>query len=189
MGGLFISPSGRTRRMNATLVFAIGACLLPGLASAEEPTYGFECDTPPGHYSYWTHSISSSHMTVAGTVTVNEKREDPKWNPTIGVLLYPLNEPGRPFGLQIFELNAQKDVLFLRLTVPGSDDEAPFAMIPSDTKSIPFRLSIAADGTLEVTAAGKSTSRKLEGFRPKRLQLSCSTGDFEFLDIKVSERN
>jgi hypothetical protein len=174
--------------MKASILLALGGCFLARLSPAAEPSYDFECDTPAGHYSYWSRTISHGTATISGTITVNEKRADPRWNPTITAMFY-LESGKSGFGLQIFMDGIAKDVFFLRITQPGSTKETPFGTIPSDTKSIPFTVSLDQHGMLQVSVAGQSGSEKIEGFRPKLIQLSCSTGDIEFKNVTVSERS
>jgi len=159
--------------------------MLGGVAYAAEPVHEFECDTPAGHFSFWSQTLKAGKLTVTGTVDINEKREHERWNPAASILL--VGNPNGTLGLQIYTLSTQKDVFNLRITEPQTKDEAPFAKIPADTTSIPFSLSLAKDGKLTVTAAGKSASTTIKGFKPRKLQLSCSTGDFFFRDFTISQ--
>ena len=94
------------RKMKTPILVALGGCLLTRLSVAAEPTYDFECDTPPGHYSYWTRTVTHSNVKLAGTITVNEKREHERWNPTISAVFYPDGKKGG-FGLQIYSISTQ----------------------------------------------------------------------------------
>ena len=41
------------------------------------------------------------------------------------------------------------------------------------------------DDLLDVTVAGKTAHAMVEGFEPRKFQLSCTTGDFLFHDIVI----
>ena len=134
--------------MNHTnAIVAAGLLAVNGLALAAEPVFEFECDTPAGHYSHWSQTLDSGKLTVEGTVTIHEKREHDRWNPVASALF--IGNPSGGFGLQIYTLKAQQDVLLLRITEPQTRDETPFAMLAGDTKSIPFSLTLGKDGRLD----------------------------------------
>jgi hypothetical protein len=73
--------------------------------------------------------------------------------------------------------------------LPGKGNKEIFATIPRTEKVIPFRVSLDATGALKIAAAGQETSAQVEGFTAKKLQLSCSTGDFEFQQVRVQGHN
>ena len=167
-------------------IAVIQACLLLslGCAHAAEPVHEFECDTPAGHFSYWSRTLQPGKVTLSGTLDIQEKREHERWNPAMSALL--VGKQGS-LGLQVYALHSRKGILFLRITEPGTKDEEPFAMIPGDTTSIPFSLVFGKDGTLAVTAAEKAASTTIKGFKPDKLKLSCSTGDFLFKDVRIGK--
>jgi hypothetical protein len=161
--------------------------LISGSALAgEPPVHQFECDTPPGHYSYWTRSLSSGDISVEGTIAVNELRADKRWHPTV-LISFSSNSPGERIGLQIYTLGSGSDELHLRVLLPGKDNEELFATISRTEKLVPFTVSLSSSGTLKVTAAGHEHSAEVKGFTAEKLQLSCSTGDFEFQQIRVTD--
>jgi hypothetical protein len=171
--------------MKTFVALAIAACMPGSLAHAAEPAHEFACDTPAGHFSYWSQTLKPGKVKVTGTLEISEKREHERWNPTMTALL--VADPKRSFGLQVYSLKSQEDVWFLRITEPDTRDEEPFAMLPGDTTSIPFSLTFTKDGTLEVTAAGKTAKTKVNGFKPGKIRLSCSTGDFLFKDVTIGK--
>jgi hypothetical protein len=166
--------------------FASCAVLLcvTGLVRAAEPVHEFECDTPEGHSSYWSTTISSKKVTVAGTIDIKEKREHDRWNPVANVFLIAKGSRDA-LGLQIYTLKSQSGFLLLGLAKPNTDLEPPFAMLPGDTTTIQFSMSLAGNGTLTVMAADKSTSTSTKDFVAEKVQLSCSTGDFRFSNVKI----
>jgi len=170
-------------RMTAILT----GCLLVigGIARAADPIHEFECDTPAGHFSHWSQTLEPGKVTVTGTISINEKREHERWNPVASALL--IGNPSGTLGLQVYTLKTQKDVLLLRITEPETRDPAPFAMLPGDTTNIAFSLTLGKDGTLAVTAAGKTASTTIKGFKPRKFQLSCSTGDFLFSEVAIGQ--
>jgi len=169
--------------MKSFVALAFATCMAGSLARAAEPVHEFECDTPAGHFSYWSQTLKPGKVKVAGTLEISDKRQHERWNPTMTALF--VADPKGSFGLQVYSLKSQADVWFLRITEPDRQDEEPFAMIPGDTTSIPFSLAFTKDGTLEVTAAGKTARATVKGFKPGKIRFSCSTGDFLFKDITI----
>jgi hypothetical protein len=165
---------------------ALISLTMVSLARAADPVHEFECDTPAGHVSHWSQTLQSGKLAVAGTLDIKERREHERWNPVASVML--VAKPTGSLGLQIYTLKAQKDVLLVRITEPETRQEAPYATIAVETTSIPFSISFAKDGTLNVTAGGKSASTTIKGFRPDRIQLSCSTGNFMFKDVTINQK-
>jgi len=155
-----------------------------GVARATESAHEFECDTPAGHSSYWSTTISSKKVTITGTVTIKEKREHEQWNPVANVFLVS-GDSGGALGLQIYTMKSQGDHLLLGIAKPHADLEPPFAMLPGDTTTIPFSITLAGDGKLTVTAADKSASTSIKDFAAEKVMLSCSTGDFHFASVKI----
>jgi hypothetical protein len=60
--------------------------------------------------------------------------------------------------------------------------------IPATKDPIPFRMSLDASGLLKVTLAGSDASTQLGDFKPESIEISCSTGDFQFDDVIVKEK-
>jgi hypothetical protein len=166
-----------------TVALAFAVWMAGSLARAAEPVHEFECDTPAGHFSYWSQTLKPGKVEVAGSLEISEKREHERWNPTVAALL--VADPKGSFGLQVYSLKSQKDVWFLRITKPASQDEEPFARSPGDATSSPISLDVAKDGTLAVTAAGKTARTTVKGFTPSKIRFSCSTGDFLFKDVTI----
>ena len=170
--------------MKGLLTTCAALLLLTRFARASESVHEFECDTPAGHSSHWSTTISSSKVAITGTIEIKEKLEHERWNPVASVFLIAKGS-GSAFGLQVYTLKSQKEFLFLRLTKPDAEAEAPFAMLPADTTTIPFSLTLAANGTLDVTTADKSASISIKDFAAEKVMLSCSTGDFRFSSVKI----
>ena len=86
-------------RVLASLV--IGSLAASGASFAEEPVHSFACDTPPGHFSDWTQSLSPGPVEITGTLTVNELRTDTKWSPVAGVMLDGGADGRTSFGVRL----------------------------------------------------------------------------------------
>jgi hypothetical protein len=58
----------------------------------------------------------------------------------------------------------------------------------SHQRPMPFTLLLDATGLLKVSLAGVEATTNLGTFKPDSIELSCSTGDFEFTDVVVTEK-
>jgi hypothetical protein len=167
---------------------ALLAASLPTLgAAADTPRYAFECDTPGGHFSYWNRSVSSGEIEISGKITVNELREDKKWSPGAHVY-FRGKEKSAAFGLRIYALLKTPELLFLELRKVEGDEKIGLGFIPRTQDPIPFTLRIDSTGLLKATVAGSDASASLGTFKPDSMELSCTTGDFEFSDVTVNEK-
>jgi hypothetical protein len=70
----------------------------------------------------------------------------------------------------------------------GGSEKIGLGIIPRTKDPIPFTLRIDSTGLLKATVAGNEASTNLGDFKPDSMQLSCSTGDFEFTDVTVNEK-
>ena len=159
-----------------------------GAFAADEPRHAFECDTPAGHFSYWHRSVSTAEIEVTGNVTVNEILQDKKWGPTVlAVFRGSKDHPGQ-FGLHVYAIAKTPETLFVEIRKVGGSDRIGLGILPNKKEPIPFTLRLDASGLLKVTVAGSDASTQLGDFKPETFELSCSTGDFEFTDVVVTEK-
>lgn len=169
------------------------ACLITALplmcAAGEEVRHAFECDTPAGHFSYWKRSVSSSEIEISGKVTVNDILKDKKWSPAANVLVTRrVNDRTEQFGMRLYAIVKTPDLLFLELLKVGGHEAIGLGMIPRTKDPVPFTLRLDATGLMKISLAGAETSTNLGAFKPDFVDLSCSTGDFEFTDVVVTEK-
>ena len=167
---------------------AVLAASLPAIsAAAETPTHAFECDTPAGHFSYWHRSVTAPAIEIAGRITVNDMLKDKKWSPLASVVL---RSGQNRFGIRFYGVMKTPDMVFLELLkVGGRDRIGLLGFIPRTQEPVPFTLRLEASGLLKVTVADSEASTQLGEFKPESLELSCSTGDFEFTGVTVEEKS
>jgi hypothetical protein len=171
------------------ITFACIATALPLMCAAgEDVRYAFECDTPAAHFSYWNRSVSSGVIEISGKLTVNALLEDKKWSPGAHVFFRAGKEKPRTVGLRIYAITKTPDLLFLEMLKMEGSEKIGLGLMPRTKEPIPFTLQIDSTGLLKATVAGSEASANLGDFKPDSLQLSCSTGDFEFTDVTVNEK-
>ncbi len=171
-------------RVLASLV--IGSLATSGASFAEEPVHSFACDTPPGHFSNWTQSLSPGPVEITGTLTVNELRTDKKWSPVAGVMLEGGADGQTSVGLRLLAILKVTDMYFIEMRKPdGREAMGLGGMIPRTQDPIPFSVSLDAGGKLVVRIAGEEASTDVGAFQLRGLALSCSTGDFEFKSVTI----
>lgn len=167
---------------------AAGLSALGGIsAAAEPPRHNFECDTPPGHYSYWNRTLSGAPIDIEGTVTVNELGKDKKWTPVVLIALKGGPEGRTHFGIRLSTLAQVTDNYFLRIVKPGGEEALGLGLVPATKDAIPFAIHLDAAGQLRVSFAGFEASTPVGDFKPASVEFSCSTGDFEFKDFFIKE--
>jgi len=178
----------RPNRARAT-AGAILVCLtITGACVAADPVHSFECDTPAGHFGYWSQSLNSGPVEISGTVTVNEVRDDKKWSPLASVVLEGGSDGKTRAGLHLYSVAKVKDMYFVEMMKPdGKEALGIGGMIPRTKDPIPFKLVLDALGKLTVNIGGAEGTSDLGAFQPRSVSLNCSTGDFEFKNVTVRE--
>lgn len=157
------------------------------IVNAEPSRYDFECDTPAGHFSFWQRTTSGGEITVAGMMTVHEVRKDRKWSAVANIVLTTHTDARRRFGIHVYADRSVSDQLFLSLLKVGGQDPIGLGFLPRGKDPIPFKLKLDASGLLTASVAGVEASTPLGAFKPEKLELACSTGDFHFSNIVVSD--
>ncbi len=90
---------------------------LPG----SDTTYDFECDVPPGHFSYWSRSVSGESFVISGTLQMKELRSDQR--STAAARIAAVLGGNKDIVLRIARLSASDRTL----TVDIGDERAPEA--------------------------------------------------------------
>jgi len=159
-----------------------------GAIAGDGVRHTFECDTPAGHFSYWKRSVSSGEIEITGKVTVNSLLKDKKWSPLASVVFLGGTEKRAQFGLRLYSTTKTPDALFPELLKVGGRDAIGMGVLPRNKNPVPFSLRLDTTGLLKVTVSGSEASTNLGTFKPDAIELSCSTGDFEFTDVQVTEQ-
>jgi len=167
-------------------LIALGA-LVHGPARADERTYSFNCDAPPGHFSSWTMSTHATALVVSGTIELNEIRVGKKWSVVADVFLRGGDDGKTTYGFRAYDVDRQQKSLHLELLKPGGHLDFGSDSMKPGKKPFPFRLELTASGALSVDVGGAKQAVELGNFKAKKVYFGCSTGDFSFEDIRIDE--
>ena len=176
--------------MNGKSLAMAAACLLAlnGTSrAADPPRQSFECDTPPGHFSYWNRTVTGAPIDLSSMLTVNELRKDSKWIPTVLVVLQGGADGSTRFGVHLYTVPKVSDTYFLELVKPGGNEKLGLGFVPSSKEPMPFFIHLDGSGQLHVGLAGLEASTSVGDFKPSSVEFSCSTGDFEFKDFAFGQ--
>jgi hypothetical protein len=168
------------------------ACLIgiagyagPPTRTAAPATNYFDCDVPPGRFSRWNQTIVSNDTGLSGTLQMIEGRKDPKWRPSASVYLID-SDTKQSAGLKMILFNEDPDDVYLVILDSGGKTEHDIlASVPWAGKAVAFSVRLTGPGELTVTADGRSDTVHLPGFRPRKLELVCSTGQFKFAEVVI----
>jgi hypothetical protein len=167
----------------------LSACLLALVgngSAAEPPRQNFECDTLGGHFSYWNRTIAASKIDITGTLTVNELCKDGKWIPTALAVIQAADEKTF-FGVHLVSLPKAKELYFVEIVKTGGNEKLGLGFLPATKDPLPFAIHLDGAGQVTVSLGGLEGSAPVGDFKPAKIQLSCSTGDFEFKDFVIQE--
>jgi hypothetical protein len=172
-------------RTAIALMSAAGATCM----AAEPPRHTFECDTPAGHFSYWTQTLAGGQVEVTGKVSFNELRADKKWSPIVNVYLRDGKDRSVAYGMRFSALAKVQDFFVAKLLTPGGEEAIGGlgGVMPRTKEPVPFTLRLDAGGAMTVTVAASEAVAQLGTFKPATVELSCSTGDFEFTDVTITD--
>jgi hypothetical protein len=169
-------------------VAIVAVCTLAaGTAHADDRTYSFDCDAPPGHYSSWTASTNAQALVITGTIQLIEIRVDKKWIVVANVFLRGGEDGKTTFGFRAYDVDRQQKSLHLELLKPGGHLDFGNDSMKPGKKPIPFRLELTASGALSADVGGAKQNAELGNFTVKKIDLGCSTGDISFENIRIEE--
>jgi hypothetical protein len=175
----------RFRTLCASCLFGVVGCAIPLPRPAASATNYFDCDVPPGRFSQWNQTILSNDTGISGTLQLIEGRKDPKWLPSASVYLIG-SDNAQSAGFKMILFNEDPDNVDLVILDPsGKDKHDILASIPWAGKVVAFSVRLTDSGELTVTADGRSDTVHLTGFRPHKVDLVCSTGQFKFADVVI----
>lgn len=167
-------------------------CLIGTVGRANPPPHPaapainfFDCDVPTGRFSHWNQTLVSNDAGVSGTLQMMEGRKDSKWLPSASVYLIGLDN-AQWVGLKMILFNDDPDNVGLVVLDSGAKNEhGILASIPWAGKAVAFSVRLTSSGEVTVTANGKSDTVHVPGFRPRKMELVCSTGQFKFADVVI----
>ncbi len=176
---------------NMKTSFAVGAnvmlfvCLALPRTSLAGETYNFDCDVPPAKFSDWSRAIVAKTARISGKIELVEPRHDERWWPVANVFLQSA-EPLRGGGLQVILNPDSPDEV--QLAIQGKDPKwRPIVFATSKWRGVQlaFAITLNAAGALTVSALDHSETLQLDGFEYEQFTLSCSTGEFKFVDVSI----
>jgi hypothetical protein len=91
------------------------------------------------------------------------------------------------YGFRAYDVDRQQKSLHLELLKPGGHLDFGNDSMKPGKRPIPFRLELTASGTLSVDVGGAKQTAELGGFKPTKVDLGCSTGDFSFENLHIAE--
>jgi hypothetical protein len=166
------------------MIASIGCTSTPPRPTAPTINY-FDCDVPPGRFSHWDQTVSSTGMGISGTLQLIEGRKDPKWLPSASVYLMG-SDNRQSVGLKMLLFNDDPDNVNVVVLDSGSKNEhGILASIPWMGKAVAFSVSTTGSGEYAITVDGKSEAVHAPGFLPQKIELVCSTGQFKFADVVI----
>jgi hypothetical protein len=171
-------------RLIALLASLLLAACIPETPPQPEKYY-FDCDVPEGHFAEWNRTVEGGQVHVAGTIELIEPRRDPGWS-TVANVFITGTDPSLPAGLRVLVDRDSPDlvqVLLMSQTGPVTGD--PLISRPWRGESIPFSLVFTQSGELSATVGNRSRSIHMTAFKPQKVRLSCSTGQFKYSDVSV----
>ena len=159
-----------------------------GCFAGDPVKHEFECDTPAGHRSYWNRSVSSKEIEISGKVALAEERDHERRLPVAFIVLREDDDLDKGYGIRLYVSRKTPNAINLDLRKIGGHIDIGKGSISHTRRPLPFSLKLDANGLLKAKVAGQEASTMLGPFAPKAVELSCSTAEFQFTEIKVIEK-
>ncbi len=150
-------------------------------------TYEFECDVPPGHFSYWSRAIEANELVVSGTLQLRELRNDPRWQPLANVTAI-LRDKREWVALRVTRTSADAPTLTVEIQTSSDSQGDVIGSLPLTPGTVKFSLELTQPSMLNVSVGNVSGSRQLHDVHVTKTVLGCSTADFHFGDVVISEQ-
>jgi hypothetical protein len=166
---------------------AIWALLAAAAVRADDRAFSYECDTGAGHYSSWSMTTQATALVITGTLRLNDWVEDKKWSTVANVFIRGGADGKSVYGFHAYDVDRLRKSLHLELFKPGGHEDFGEDAMKKGQKPVKFRLELTATGTLRANVGGAEKSTELGAFTPRKIELSCSTGDFSFADVHIEE--
>lgn len=163
------------------------ALLMVGAAAATERTYSFECDAPEGHNASWDATTDAPALVITGTLRLNEMRTGKKSSTAVHVFIRGGADGKTTWGFRAYDVDRLNKSLHLELLKPGGHEDFGDDSLKEGKKPVPFRLELSASGTLKANVGGAEKSTDIGAFKPTKIDLGCSTGDFSFANVRIEE--
>lgn len=166
------------------LMKMLSAIMFMHSVSALAAPLSFDCDVPPDHYSSVSEDIVGS-PTISGTVAVVQMRSG-KYLPVAGVRLVSSDGINR-VGLQLVaqSMNAKQFDVVLNTERGDNVQRTKLGQVDSSV-SIPFQLSLSADGKVTLTIGTSSFNADFVPISVGKAMAFCSTAQFKFTGLAFS---
>jgi hypothetical protein len=146
----------------------------------------FECDVPSGRFSFWERQASGSNITVAGTIQPKELRPSTGWDPVANVTLLH-GEKTMVGRLRVLASRDDRELSAWYQANPAEPGKGNLiGKFPKTALPITFSITLK-DKALTLAVAAESVSTEVPETGVSRVQLACSSGDFRFQDIVITE--
>lgn len=158
---------------------------LIGSSTAYAGPMRFGCDTATGRYSPVTIPLTTSQLTVTGTIKPALFRKDSKWLPTAFVRLE--DNDNHSVTVRLVAESSKAAAADATVELRNGDDRSTGAAgtIALDT-AMQFSISYGETGDIAIIVDGKKLSVPNQLGEDVTLSLICSTGDFIFDEIAWS---
>jgi len=146
----------------------------------------FECDTPGGHFSYWSRKMQTPTARIEGEIKIKDLRRTEKWLPVANIFLLDASDK-TVAGIGLTQDPQASQHFYIVARIPPNGGKKLIGGFDVSEASIP--LALGYDGSeLQIEVGSQSWRIDFKSSIAEKIQLSCSSGDFRFQNMVITEK-
>jgi hypothetical protein len=154
------------------------------LAAAPRLPVNFDCSAAKDHFSAFKQVLPGGPYRVTGTFRVEELMAG-RFNPVVSVVVRTANDEAAVL-VRLVRNKRERDITLVVDQSVGADKNYVVLGEVALKTDVPFVLAGDAVGHVQVTLGGKEAQADL-GASAVKLELSCSSGDFDFSEVVIDD--
>jgi hypothetical protein len=173
------------QRTRILLLAMAAAAAVTGPANAAPMSY--DCDTAPGRYSELKQTEPGPAYRVSGRIAANELAMDKRWVP-VGNIVIESADGKNGARLRLFAPTRRAPLDVVLSTNIGDKVETQTLGQVGLSQELAFSMTVA-DGRVKVEIGTMRGEAAIEMGAGASVGVTCSTGNFHFDDLRLSERD
>lgn len=158
-----------------------------GPATQRSGPFRFDCDTPEGNFSSWSAPAPGSRVVITGRVKMARAGKHATYIPVAGAAI--VESDDRRVALSFAAYPQKPGTLVVAFAVAGGPRFPPRAVAVTTTgadETSTFELRFGSN-VLEARVGSVEKRIDIPAIKPTRVDLECSTGQFVFEDVIITD--
>ncbi|MBB5705418.1 hypothetical protein [Sphingopyxis panaciterrulae] len=170
--------------MRFMMIFSMAAATLAAPAAARAASADFTCSAPAAKFSSLDIAANPDDFEISGSIALTRKGEDKKWLPS-GQIRLVASDKRDSLAIRLVVEDVRSSVARLYLWSSRDGDERASAgkLLALDESAL-FSIKVSSRSEVLVTAGGEGVRVPLNLGETPTLTIVCSTGAFDFSNLR-----